>query len=63
MMGRMGAAMRTSLFGGGALGGPVAGALATWFGLHTALWVLGLAAAAMLITPPRRPPAATRTRV
>ncbi|HEX4704879.1 MAG TPA: MFS transporter [Pseudonocardiaceae bacterium] len=49
LMGRMGAAMRMSLFGGGALGGPVAGAIATWWGLHTALWVLGLASAAMLV--------------
>jgi MFS family permease len=49
LMGRMGAAMRMALFGGGALGGPVAGAIATWWGLHTALWVLGLASAAMLV--------------
>lgn len=49
LLGRMGAAMRMALFGGGAAGGPVAGAFATWWGLHTALWVLSLASAAMLI--------------
>jgi MFS family permease len=49
LLGRMGAGMRTFLFGGGALAGPVAGALATWLGLHTALWILGVASSAMLI--------------
>jgi MFS family permease len=48
LMGRMGAAMRMALFGGGAVGGPLAGAFATWWGLHTALWVLALASVAML---------------
>jgi len=49
LMGRMNAAMRTTMFGGGALGGPIAGLLAGWLGLGPALWVLGLASAAMLI--------------
>jgi MFS family permease len=49
LMGRMNAGMRTTMFGGGALGGPVAGALAGWLGLHTALWILAIASAAMLI--------------
>ncbi|MDI5981236.1 MFS transporter [Amycolatopsis magusensis] len=48
LMGRMSAAMRMALFGGGAIGGPVAGLLATWWGLHTALWVLAIASVAML---------------
>lgn len=49
LMGRMNAAMRTTMFGGGALGGPVAGALAGWLGLHTALWVLAIASAAIVV--------------
>ncbi|UJW29287.1 hypothetical protein L3Q67_29130 [Saccharothrix sp. AJ9571] len=40
--------MRMALFGGGAIGGPVAGLPATWWGLHTALWVLAIASVAML---------------
>jgi MFS family permease len=50
LMGRMNAAMRTLLFGGGALGGLVAGGLAQVLGLRTGLWVL--AGASVLIVAP-----------
>ncbi|MEU6985172.1 MFS transporter [Streptomyces sp. NPDC046324] len=49
LMGRMTAAMRMLLYGGGALGGPVGGLLAAMAGLHGALWIGGLLSAAMLI--------------
>ncbi|MFD4523438.1 MFS transporter [Streptomyces sp. NPDC058470] len=49
LMGRMTAAMRMLLYGGGALGGPVGGLLAALAGLHGALWIAGLVSAAMLI--------------
>ncbi|MGW1892092.1 MFS transporter [Streptomyces sp. NPDC002004] len=49
LMGRMTAAMRMLLYGGGALGGPVGGLLAGMTGLHGALWIAGLLSAAMLI--------------
>lgn len=49
LMGRMNAAMRTLMFGGGALGGPVAGLVAGVIGLHSALWLIGLCSAAMLV--------------
>jgi MFS family permease len=49
LMGRMTAAMRMLLYGGGALGGPVGGLLAAVAGLHGALWIGGLLSAAMLI--------------
>ncbi|WP_406724717.1 MFS transporter [Streptomyces sp. GD-15H] len=49
LMGRMTAAMRMLLYGGGALGGPVAGLLAAWAGLRGALWIAGLLSIAMLI--------------
>lgn len=48
LMGRMNAAMRTLMFGGGALGGPAGGLLAGVIGLHGALWVIGIGALAML---------------
>ncbi|MGC7094454.1 MFS transporter [Amycolatopsis lurida] len=49
LMGRMSAAMRMALFGGGAIGGPVAGAIATWWDLRTALWFLSVLSVVMLI--------------
>ena len=49
LMGRMSAAMRMALFGGGAIGGPVAGAIATWWDLRTALWFLSIMSVIMLI--------------
>jgi MFS family permease len=49
LMGRMNAAMRTLMFGGGALGGPAGGALAGMIGLHGALWAIGIGAMAMLV--------------
>ncbi|MGA5198129.1 MFS transporter [Streptomyces exfoliatus] len=49
LMGRMTAAMRMLLYGGGALGGPVGGLLAALAGLHGALWIAGLLSAAMLV--------------
>ncbi|MEV6120220.1 MFS transporter [Streptomyces sp. NPDC052077] len=49
LMGRMTAAMRMLLYGGGALGGPVGGLLAVAAGLHGALWIAGLLSAAMLV--------------
>ncbi|MBN6042107.1 MFS transporter [Amycolatopsis sp. 195334CR] len=49
LMGRMSAAMRMALFGGGALGGPVAGAIATWWDLRTALWFLSALSVVMLV--------------
>ncbi len=49
LMGRMTAAMRMLLYGGGALGGPVGGVLAGVLGLHAALWVAGVLSAAMLV--------------
>ncbi|MFJ8756527.1 MFS transporter [Streptomyces cyaneofuscatus] len=49
LMGRMTAAMRMLLYGGGALGGPVGGLLAGVLGLHAALWVAGVLSAAMLV--------------
>jgi len=49
LMGRMNAAMRTLMFGGGALGGPAGGLLAGMIGLHGALWAIGIGAAAMLV--------------
>ncbi|MBW1599817.1 MFS transporter [Streptomyces sp. JJ38] len=49
LMGRMTAAMRMLLYGGGALGGPVGGLLAVILGLHGALWLAGALSAAMLV--------------
>jgi len=49
LMGRMNAAMRTLMFGGGSIGGPASGLLAGAIGLHGALWVIGIGAAAMLV--------------
>ncbi|MFL6130637.1 MAG: MFS transporter [Mycobacteriales bacterium] len=49
LMARMNAAMRTLMFGGGALGGPAGGLLAGWLGLRPALVVLALGSAAMLV--------------
>ncbi|MEU9703319.1 MFS transporter [Streptomyces sp. NPDC047981] len=49
LMGRMTAAMRMLLYGGGALGGPVGGLFAVLAGLHGALWIAGLLSAAMLV--------------
>ncbi|GFN08225.1 hypothetical protein Smic_67810 [Streptomyces microflavus] len=49
LMGRMTAAMRMLLYGGGALGGPVGGLLAGVLGLHAALWIAGVLSAAMLV--------------
>jgi MFS family permease len=49
LMGRMTAAMRMLLYGGGALGGPVGGLLAAVAGLHGALWIAGVVSAAMLV--------------
>ncbi|MGW1374649.1 MFS transporter [Streptomyces sp. NPDC002446] len=49
LMGRMTAAMRMLLYGGGALGGPVGGLLAAAAGLHGALWIAGALSAAMLV--------------
>lgn len=48
LMGRMTAAMRMLLYGGGALGAPLGGLLAGVVGLHTALWIAGVLSAAML---------------
>ncbi|MEO6502525.1 MAG: MFS transporter [Jatrophihabitantaceae bacterium] len=50
LMGRMNAAMRTLLFGGGALGGVVAGQLAQVWGLRTGLWILA-AGSALVVVP------------
>lgn len=49
LMGRMSAAFRTLLFGGGALGGLAAGLLAQAVGDHTALWITTAWSAAMVI--------------
>lgn len=49
LMGRMNAAMRTLMFGGGALGGPAGGLLAGVIGLHGALWVISIGALTMLV--------------
>ncbi|MFJ4009834.1 MFS transporter [Streptomyces sp. NPDC090026] len=49
LMGRMTAAMRMLLYGGGALGGPVGGVLAGVVGLREALWVAGVLSALMLV--------------
>jgi len=49
LMGRMSAAMRMLLFGGGSMGGPVGGALAALVGLRPALAVLATGSALMLI--------------
>lgn len=49
LMGRMNAAMRTLMFGGGSIGGPAAGLLAGVIGLHEALWVIAIGSAAMLV--------------
>jgi MFS family permease len=49
LMGRMNAAIRTLLFAGGALGGPVSGLLAGTVGLRPALWTIGAAAVLMLL--------------
>lgn len=48
LMGRMNAAMRTLLFGGGSLGGLVAGLLGDNLGLHQTLWVIASGAALMI---------------
>ncbi len=49
LMGRMNAAMRTLMYGLGALGGAAAGIVGVAAGLHTALWVFAAAAAACII--------------
>jgi len=49
LMGRMNAAMRTLMFGGGSIGGPAAGLLAGAIGLHGALWIVAIGSAAMLV--------------
>ncbi|MER0478955.1 MFS transporter [Streptomyces sp. Edi2] len=49
LMGRMSAATRMLMFGGGALGGPVGGLVADQVGLHSALWVAAGASAVMLV--------------
>jgi MFS family permease len=49
LLGRMNSAMRTLLFGGGALGGIVAGQLAGQFGLRTGLWILACASALVVV--------------
>jgi MFS family permease len=49
MMGRMNAAFRTLLFGGGSLGGLLGGLLAGRIGAHQALAVLAFASALMLV--------------
>ncbi|PZS34197.1 MAG: MFS transporter [Pseudonocardiales bacterium] len=49
MMGRMSAAFRTLLFGGGALGGLCAGLLGGALGLHAALVLVTVCSAAMLV--------------
>jgi MFS family permease len=48
LLGRMNAGFRTVLHGGGALGGPVGGALAVVAGVHGALWVLAVCAILMV---------------
>ncbi|HEY3609264.1 MAG TPA: MFS transporter [Pseudonocardiaceae bacterium] len=50
LMGRMNSAMRTLLFGGGAIGGIVAGQLAGLLGLRTGLWILA-AGSALVVLP------------
>lgn len=49
LLGRMTGAMRTLLFGGGALGGPIAGWLGATFGLRSALWIIALLAAGIVV--------------
>jgi MFS family permease len=49
LMGRMNAAFRTLLFGGGALGGLCAGIIGGAIGLHAALTVVTICSAAMVI--------------
>lgn len=49
LMGRMNAAFRTLLFGGGALGGLLGGYFAGVVGIHQALIVAAIASASMLI--------------
>lgn len=49
LLGRMNATMRTLMFGGGALGGPVAGLLAVTIGLRETLWTIAIGAALMVI--------------
>lgn len=49
LMGRMNAAMRTLMFGGGSIGGPAAGLLAGAIGLHGALWIVAIGSAAILV--------------
>lgn len=49
MLGRMNAGFRTVLFGGGTLGGPVGGLLASAFGLRGGLWII--AVGACLVVP------------
>jgi hypothetical protein len=60
MMGRMNAAMRTVLFGGGALGGPISGLVAGAVGLRTALWSLAIGSALMLVPVARSSVSALR---
>ncbi len=49
LMGRMSAAFRTLLFGGGAVGGLAAGLLAQAVGDHRALWITAAGSAAMVV--------------
>src|SRR5204862_274635 len=49
LLGRMNAAMRTLMFGLGALGGPVAGVLAAVVGVHGSLWVSAAASVLVLV--------------
>lgn len=55
---RMNAGFRTILFGGGTLGGPVGGPLASAFGLRGGLWIIAVGAALVvplvLVTPVSR---------
>jgi MFS family permease len=58
LMGRMNAAMRTLMFGMGALGAPIAGLLAGVIGVRGALWASAIGSAAImvpvLLSPVRR---------
>jgi cyanate permease len=49
LMGRMNAAMRTLMYGLGALGGAASGIVGVAAGLHAALWVFAIAAAVCMI--------------
>jgi MFS family permease len=50
LLGRMNAAMRTMMFGGGSLGGPVGGLLGAGLGLRPALWLISAAAVIPMVT-------------